>query len=154
MSDAGHREPTPAPPSDRPGGRVLAIDLGQKRVGFAVSDELRLTARALPTARRASWKRLLGAIRAHLSSFDVEEVVVGLPLAPDGTEGEPAAEARRVARNLSLSTGLPVRMQDERLTSRAAEENLRAEGFSDAEVKERVDGEAARLILLDYLSRR
>jgi putative Holliday junction resolvase len=83
----------------------------------------------------------------------VKEVVIGLPLSLDGTEGEAAAEARRIARNLALSTDVPVRTQDERLTSKAAEERLRAEGFSEAEIKDRVDGEAARLILLDYLSR-
>ena len=79
-------------------------------------------------------------------------VVIGLPLSLDGTEGEPAAEARRIARNLGLSSGLPVHMQDERLTSKDAEERLRAEGFSADEISARGDGEAAKLILLDYLS--
>lgn len=153
MSNTGREPVTPAPSRDRPEGRVLAIDLGQKRVGLAVSDELRLTARALPCVQRSSWKELLRVILEHVGSFDVREVVIGLPLSLDGTESEAAAEARRVARNLALSTRLPVRLQDERLTSKAAEERLRGEGFSEREVKDRVDGEAARLILLDYLSR-
>lgn len=141
------------PGSARPAGRLLALDLGARRVGVAVCDELRLSVRPLPPLARASWKRLLGEIAALCRSFDAKGVVVGLPFNLDGTEGEAAQEARRIARNLSLSLGLPVHLQDERLTSRAAEQTLRSEGASESELAARVDGEAAALILSDFLAK-
>ncbi|MDQ3803528.1 MAG: Holliday junction resolvase RuvX [Acidobacteriota bacterium] len=132
-------------------GRLLALDLGAKRVGVAVSDELRLTVRPLPALPRTSWKRLLRAVSELCEQFDVEKVVVGLPLRLDGGEGEAAAEARRVARNLGLSLRRTVVLQDERLTSKEAEGVLR--GLSEREVKARVDSAAAAIILRDYLER-
>ncbi len=120
---------------------------------MAVCDELRLTVRPLPALARASWKRLLGEIAALCQSFDAKGVVVGLPVNLDGTESEAASEARRVARNLSLSLEIPVHLQDERLTSRDAEQALRSAGASDSEVAARIDGEAAALILRDFLAK-
>ncbi|HEX5707306.1 MAG TPA: Holliday junction resolvase RuvX [Pyrinomonadaceae bacterium] len=133
-------------------GRVLALDWGTKRIGIAVSDELRLTARALPALRRASWKHLLEELSGLLREFDVQRVVFGLPLRLDGTEGDAAREVRRVSENLNLSLRVPVSLQDERMTSLEAEGNLRASGFDETEVSRRRDSESARLILLDYLA--
>jgi len=134
-------------------GRLLGIDLGAKRVGVAVTDETRTSVRPLPFIQRSSWKRLLGDISRLCNDFDVRAVVLGLPLRLDGSEGEAAADARRIARNLGLSLEIPVHLQDERLTSRAAEESLRDAGFGPEERRARVDGEAAALILSDFLSR-
>jgi putative Holliday junction resolvase len=134
-------------------GRLLALDLGTKRVGIAVCDELRLTVRPLPALSRTNWKRLLRGVSELCEQFDVEKVVVGLPLRLDGVEGEAAAEARRVARHLGLSLGRPVVLQDERLTSKEAEGVLRGEGLSEREVKAQVDSAAAAIILRDYLER-
>jgi len=139
-----------APRAHEP-GRILSLDLGEKRVGVAVSDENRLSVRALPVLGRTNWKRLLSDIDELCRRFDVKRVVVGLPLRLDGTEGDAAEDARRVARNLGLSLKLPVSLQDERLTSKDAEAELRAEGFDFREIKARVDGEAAVLILKDFL---
>lgn len=133
-------------------GRVLALDLGAKRVGVAVSDELRLSVRALPFLPRTPWKRLLRGVAELCESFDVRLLVVGLPLRLDGGEGEAANEARRIARNLELSLKLPVRLQDERFTSKDAEDSLRSRGYDGAQVALRVDGEAAAIILKDFLS--
>jgi putative Holliday junction resolvase len=134
-------------------GRVLALDLGTKRVGVAVSDELRLTARPLPALPRTSWKRLLRAVSELCERFDVRTIVLGLPLRLDGDEGDAAQEARRIARNLGLSLKLPIRLQDERLTSRAAEAALREAGLQKQEISERIDSEAAAIILRDFLSK-
>ncbi|HLL75792.1 MAG TPA: Holliday junction resolvase RuvX [Pyrinomonadaceae bacterium] len=139
--------------SERPVGRLLALDLGARRVGVAVSDELRLSVRPLPPLARASWKKLLREIAELCQSFDAKGVVVGLPINLDGSEGEAAQEARRIARNLSLSLNLPVHLQDERLTSRSAEQALRSAGASASEVASRIDGEAAALILNDFLAK-
>jgi putative Holliday junction resolvase len=132
-------------------GRLLALDVGTKRVGVAVSDELRLTVRPLPALARTNWKRLLREVSELCEQFDVEKVVVGLPLRLDGGEGEAATEARRFARNLGLSLRRAVVLQDERLTSKEAEGALRGEGLSEREVKARVDSAAAAIILRDYL---
>lgn len=134
-------------------GRLLALDIGTKRVGVAVSDELGLTARPLPALPRTNWKKLLRDVAELCGQFDVKGVVVGLPLRLDGAEGEAAAEARRLARNFGLSLGLRVFLQDERLTSKDAEASLRRAGRDETEVKGLVDSEAAAIILRDYLSR-
>jgi putative Holliday junction resolvase len=143
-------EAAPAEAKER--GRVLALDLGAKRVGLALSDELRLSVRTLPFLPRTPWKRLLRSVAELCESFDVRLLVVGLPLRLEGVEGDAAREARRVARNLELSLKLPVRLQDERLTSKAAERSLRRRGYRGAQLSERVDGEAATIILQDFLS--
>lgn len=134
-------------------GRALALDLGSKRVGVAVSDELRLTARPLPSLRRTPWKRLVKDLCELCSEFDVRVLVLGLPLRLDGSEGDAAREVRKLARNLRLSLKLPVAFQDERLTSKAAEASLRAEGLQGAEAAARVDSESAAIFLRDYLAR-
>ena len=135
-------------------GRWLAFDLGTKRVGVALSDELQLTVQPLPPLKRTNWKTLLRQISDLRHSFDAQAVVIGLPLKMDGTEGDAAREARRIARNLSLSLGVPVYLQDERLTSHAAAESLREAGVSDNELLSRLDSEAAKLILRDFINER
>ena len=132
-------------------GRVLAIDMGSKRVGLAVSDELRLTVRALPILPRTPWKRLLRSLADLCEQYDVRSIVLGLPLRLDGTEGDAAQEVRRVGRNLQLSLKLPLFFQDERLTSKDAESSLRVRGFQANEISDRVDSEAASIILSDFL---
>jgi putative holliday junction resolvase len=133
-------------------GRLLALDLGARRVGVAISDELRLTVRPLPALRRSNWKRLLREIKDLREQFDARGVVIGLPLRLDGTEGDAAQEARRIAHNLELSLAVPVYMQDERLTSLEAEKELRAERVTEEELKARIDSAAAVLILRDFLT--
>lgn len=132
-------------------GRVLAIDMGSKRVGLAISDELRLTVRTLPSLPRTPWKRLLSSLAELCEKFDVRSIVLGLPLRLDGTEGDAALETKRVAHNLQLSLKLPLFLQDERLTSKAAESSLRERGFKFGEISDRVDSEAASIILSDFL---
>jgi putative Holliday junction resolvase len=134
-------------------GRLLALDLGQKRVGVAITDELRISVRPLPPLRRTSWKQLVHTVAVLVRDFDAQSLVIGLPLSLDGTENTAAKEIKRQARNLERSLGLPVFLQDERLTSLEAERNLRAEGYDLREVRDRVDSEAAALILRDYLEK-
>lgn len=133
---------------------MLALDLGQKRVGVAVTDELRITVRPLPPLRRTSWKQLIRNVAALVSDFDAQLLVIGLPLSLDGSESTAAQEVRRQAHNLELTLKLPVFLQDERLTSKEAERALRADGYDQYEVQDRLDSAAAALILQDYLARR
>lgn len=153
MKQNGDTERQDSRPSVPATGRLLALDLGARRVGVAVCDELHLSVRPLPPLVRASWKKLLREIAVLCQSFDAKGVVVGLPVNLDGTEGAAAVEARRIARNLSLSLNLPVHLQDERLTSRDAEQTLRTTGATGSEVAARIDGEAAALILSDFLAK-
>jgi putative Holliday junction resolvase len=138
----------------RPGRRLLALDLGRKRVGVAVSDEHWLAVSPLKALPRTNWKKLLSEVSEIVRSFDAQALVLGLPLRLDGTEGEEAAEARRLARNFNLSLQIPVLLQDERLTSREAEESLRLEGHSLQSIREEVDSRAAAIILEDFISSR
>ena len=133
-------------------GPVLALDLGEKLVGAAVSDERLVTTKRLPPLKRSNWKKLLQEVRQLLERFDAQTIVVGLPLRMDGTEGDAAKNVRRLALNLAKSVQQPVYLQDERLTSYAAIENLKAEGVTADEIPALVDGEAAAVILRDFVS--
>lgn len=132
-------------------GRLLALDLGEKRTGAAVSDEMRLTVRPLPVLHQTNWKELLRSVAEIVRRFDAKALVIGLPLNFDGTEGAAAENARKRARDFELSLNLPVYLQDERLTSRAAEEHLRASGHTERAVRELVDSHSAAIILQDFL---
>jgi putative pre-16S rRNA nuclease len=132
-------------------GPVLALDLGEKLVGAAISDERLVTTKRLPPLKRSNWKRLLQDVRQLVEHFDARMIVVGLPLRLDGTDGDAAKNARRVAANLAKSIGLPVYLQDERLTSLEAMDNLKAEGVKPEKIPALIDGEAAATILRDFL---
>ena len=132
-------------------GPILALDLGEKLVGAAISDERLVTTKRLPPLKRSHWKKLLQDVRHLVERFDAQMIVVGLPLRLDGTDGDAAKNARRVATNLAKSIDLPVYLQDERLTSLEAAANLKAEGLKPDEIPALIDGEAAATILRDFL---
>ncbi|MGI8469498.1 MAG: Holliday junction resolvase RuvX [Pyrinomonadaceae bacterium] len=132
-------------------GRILALDLGTKRVGVAVCDELQIIVRPLENVPRRSWKELLQKISALITEFDAVALVLGLPYNFDGSESEMSREARRLHRNFSLSLVIPVFLQDERATSFEARGKLWKEGANFKETRKKVDGEAAAIILDDFL---
>ena len=132
-------------------GPILALDLGEKLVGAAISDERLITTKRLPPLKRSSWKKLLQDVRNLVERFDAQTIVLGLPLRMDGSEGDAAEDVRRIALNLAKSVGQPVYLQDERLTSFEATENLKAEGITPENIPALVDGEAAATILRDFL---
>jgi len=137
-----------------PEGRLVALDLGTKRIGVAVSDELQFTVRAVKTIERTGWKKLLLQIKEILADFDAVGLVIGLPYNFDGSESEMSQESRRLARNFSLSLDIPVIFQDERVTSFEAKGRLWKEGVTGKEFRQRVDNEAAAIILSDFIARR
>jgi len=132
-------------------GPVIALDLGEKLVGVAISDERLVTTNRLPPLKRSNWKKLLQDIRELLERFDAKTIVVGLPLRMDGSEGDAAQNVRRLALNLARSVQHPVYLQDERLTSFEAAETLKAEGHKPEDIPALIDGEAAATILRDFL---
>jgi putative Holliday junction resolvase len=133
--------------------RMAALDVGDVRIGVAVSDELGLTVRGIATIRRVGGQRDLEAIARTLRPLAPERVVVGLPFNMDGTEGPQAARVRRFVAKLEPHLGVPVVLWDERLTSVAAEEALRAAGLRRDKRRALIDQEAAAVILESYLAR-
>src|SRR5947207_9126613 len=138
--------------STRAPGRLMALDLGARRVGVAVSDELRMTARPLAPLQRRSWKDLLSHIAALIDLHEAKGLVIGLPVRLDGTEGSAAKSARDIAGKLQRSLALPVFLQNESLTSFEAETHLKSAGQSNAAIVNQVDSEAAAVILRDVIS--
>ena len=132
-------------------GRTMGIDLGDKRVGVAVSDELGLTAQAVTTLRRESMNGLIDAIRELVREKDVTRIVVGLPLNMNGTDGPRAGSTRAFAARIEGSLSIPCAVWDERLTTRAAERLLIEGEVSRKKRKEVVDQLAAQLILQGFL---
>jgi putative Holliday junction resolvase len=135
------------------GGRIVAIDPGTKRVGIAVCDEHHVVARPLPVIERTSWKKLLLEIKHTLAEFDAVALVVGLPYNFDGSESEMTAEAREMAQKFELSLDVPVYLQDERATTYEARGRLWNSGLEGREMRQALDGEAASIILTDFLTR-
>ncbi len=133
-------------------GRVVALDLGKKRIGVAVCDEMQMTIRPVRVFTRETEEKLLAEVEKITDEFDASALVIGLPLNFDGTESSGATHSRELAAKLSQTLSIPIFLQDERLTSREAEEILRERGIHDRnEIKKRVDMEAAVIILRDFL---
>ncbi len=135
-------------------GRFAALDIGAKRIGVAISDELNITIRRLPPIQRTSWKRLLLEVAEIVRHYDARALVIGLPLSLDGTEGSAALDVRRLAEKFRLSLNVPVCLQDERLTTFQAKENLRSMKYDRSELDRRLDSEAAAIILGDFIASR
>jgi len=133
--------------------RILAIDYGRVRHGLAVSDGLGLAGHPLPALRRTQASRDLSELRRVVAEHDVRRLVVGLPLNMDGSEGPMAAEARAFAQGLERELGLPVLLEDERLSTDEAESLLREGGLRPSERKTLRDSVAAAVILRAVLDR-
>jgi len=134
-------------------GRLLGVDPGTRRIGVAITDDLRISTRALDVITRTSWKRLLLDIDRLIAKFDAKGLVIGLPLESDGGESAMSLEARSMAGKFALSLKVPVFLQDERNTSYEAKSRLWGEGLTLAEAKARTDSTAASIILADFLDR-
>ena len=136
------------------GMRLLGLDLGSKRIGVAVSDEMGWTAQGLAVLNRHGGKRDLENIARLVQEQRVEEVVLGLPINMDGSEGEQARKAREFAERLREHLELPVHLWDERLTTWEAEGILKQAGVKGRKRRQVVDKVAATLILKSYLEAR
>ena len=127
-------------------GRLLAIDWGEKHIGLAITDPLRIIAQPLATLTRRAGRRFpLRQLRPYLDEYAPVGIVVGLPLTPDGTEGPSAAAAREVASLVAAKTGLPVVLHDERMTTARAARADAVGGRVDR------DQRAASILLQAYL---
>lgn len=132
-------------------GRVLALDLGARRIGLAISDELGWTAQGLPTLERKNTETDLAAIAALMRERGVRLVIAGNPLRLSGAQSTGSQQAARFAEQLRRRTGVEVRLWDERLTSREAGRVLRSSGISISKRAKAVDRLSAVLLLESYL---
>lgn len=141
------------PPTSQP--RYLALDVGSKRIGVAVSDELGLTAQPVLTLeRRRNPREDLRSLARLCRRFAVAGIVVGNPLHLSGEVSPRAAKTQEFAANLGSLTGLPIRLWDERLTTREAHQMLYEAGRPRQEHGRVVDQVAATLILQSFLDDR
>lgn len=128
--------------------RLLGLDYGSKRVGVAISDGIRLTARPLEVVDRPN---IVKRIAELMTEYDVDKVVVGMPNSLGGHDGESAKGARSLVSEIENELGLEVEVIDERFTSRMAEEALLESGMKRRERRSTVDKVAAAIILQSYL---
>ncbi len=134
--------------------RTLALDLGDRRIGVAVSDETGTLASPVVTLQRVGGKKDFESVGQLARQYEVQEVVVGLPLNMDGSEGPQAEKVREFMVRLERRLGMPVRPRDERLTSVAADELLQERGMDRHKRKGVIDQVAAVLILQEHLDER
>ena len=137
-------------------GRIMGLDHGSKTVGVALSDPLRITAEPFETIVRRSENKLrqtLSRLEQIIQEYDVREIVLGLPLNMDGTQGERALKTLEFRDMLEKRTGIKVKMLDERLTTVAADEMLEEMEVPKAKRKDYIDQVAASIILREYLEK-
>ena len=135
-------------------GRVIAIDLGAKRIGVAATDELGLAAHPHATIERRGGQRDLDAIAAVVRELGAEHDPLGLPLSPEGEVGRAAKSAQTFAERLRAALSVPVELVDESFSTVEAEDVLLAADLSRARRREVVDKLAAAVILRRWLDAR
>jgi putative Holliday junction resolvase len=131
--------------------RIMGLDLGTRNIGVAVSDETGTIAQGRGTIIRKDDKSAIDRITEMIGEFDVKEIVVGLPVNMDGTLGERAEDSKVFAQELGRRTGLPVKLWDERLSTREAENIMLEADLPRKKRKKAVDRLAAQIILQGYL---
>ena len=131
--------------------RILALDLGKKRIGLALSDELGITAQGLETMERTGRRDDIEWLRRLTVERGVKMILVGDPLHMNGQPSRQGDYAREFARELEYKTGLPVKFWDERWTSREAERTLRGSGIARGDRKSAIDRLSAVILLQSYL---
>jgi putative Holliday junction resolvase len=132
-------------------GRTLGLDVGDKRIGVAISDPLGWTAQPLTVIHRVGIVKDVAALREATKGIEVERVVAGLPLELNGNEGTQAARVRRFCQALAEATGVEVVYQDERLTTVQSRRLLESAGVRREQRKGVLDKMAAALILQSWL---
>ena len=136
--------------------RIIGLDFGSKTVGVAISDPLLITAQGKEIIRRErpdKLRKTLARIEELIVEYEVTEIVLGDPKNMDGSDGERVRKTLEFKDMLERRTGLPIHMQDERLTTVEAEEYMREIGIKRENFKEYVDEIAAMIILQNYLDR-
>lgn len=150
----GDSNPFPRSPAGTGVGRVLALDVGKRRIGLALSDPLGITAQGLQTLERSRIREDLAYLAEVVSSQDVRLILVGNPLHMSGDAGRQAQYVREFGDRLQVATGVPVEYWDERLTTVEAQRVLKGSGISIEKRARAVDRLAAVILLASYLDSR
>jgi len=131
------------------GERLLGLDIGGRRIGVAISDEMGMIASPIAMIERQS--DVAGRLRKLIAEYGASRLVAGLPVGLSGREGPQAAEVRAFTDALAAEVGLPLEYWDERLSTSIAEQSLIAQGTRREKRKQQVDAVAASVILQGYL---
>ncbi|MCI9361061.1 MAG: Holliday junction resolvase RuvX [Hungatella sp.] len=137
--------------------RIMGLDFGSKTVGVSVTDPLGLTVQGVETITRKEenkLRRTCQRVEELIKEYGVTTIVLGYPKNMDDSIGERAKKTEEFKAMLERRTGLPVILQDERLTTIAADEILEESGVSKKERKKVIDKIAATIILQDFMSNR
>ena len=131
--------------------RYLAVDLGAKRTGIAAGDDVTRLVQPVEVLQVPRGPALMDALAKAVDRHGPDAIVLGIPINMDGTEGAAAKDVRAFAAELAARTGLPVHLQDERLTSFEADARMAQSGRTHKQKKELRDALAAAAILEDWL---
>ena len=131
--------------------RILAFDIGEKRIGVAISDPLNITAQGLETIEKKSTESVLGKIKSLTEQYDGVKIIIGMPYNINGTKGPAAKSAEEFAALLRKKAAIEVVTVDERLTSRQGERVLLEADLSRKKRKKSIDKIAAQLNLQTYM---
>ncbi len=134
--------------------RILALDVGEKNIGLAISDELGWTAQGLPNLRRQTVDKDISVLAGIIKEYSAGEIVVGMPINMDGSLGKKAKEVSLFIEDFKKQISLPVKVWDERLSSLQAEKVMLEADLSRKKRKKKIDQLAAQLILQSYLDAR
>jgi putative Holliday junction resolvase len=132
-------------------GRLMALDVGKRRIGVALSDPTQTLARSLQVIRCRSRETDMRAIASLVREFSVSRIIVGHPRRLNGTVGEQARWTEAYAEELQNVIGVPVELWDEALSTVRAQQAMIEAGRKRRERRDRVDAAAAAVILQDYL---
>ena len=134
--------------------RIMALDIGEKRIGVAVSDPGERVASPIAVLPANEVAQKAPSFRRLLEDWEPELLLCGLPRTLSGEEGPQAKRVRAVAEQISRATGLPLEFSDERLSSREAKRSLREKGMSEREMRGKIDMIAASVFLQAWLDAR
>lgn len=134
--------------------KIISLDIGTVRIGIATSDIMEIIASAYEVYRRKNLTTDVNYIASLVSKLDAGEVVIGLPLKLDGSEGQSVEMAREFGEKLSELVSVPIVYQDERLSTVSAERILIESGMRREKRKDKIDSIAATIILQTYLDKK
>lgn len=133
-------------------GRIMAIDLGEKRIGIALSDPTRLLASSHTVLERTSRRDDFARYQAIIEEYGVTLVLMGLPLSLDGSDSAMTSWVRDYSAECATVISTPLQLWDETFTTRQAHNSMKARGTTHYKKrKERIDAVAAAFLLQDYL---
>jgi len=133
-------------------GRALALDIGTKRTGAAITDDLNITAQGVGVHATTGYKSELAWVRELMEKYEIDTIIIGHPVNMNGSKGKRALACESIARKLERDVKTKVILWDERLTTVEAEETLKQTGAGRKKRKKFVDQVAAQLILSSWLA--